>query len=136
MTISLTSYRTPTTTTLDSIFDSLFDPFFESMTIPKKRTASSVNTIVTTEDDKYIISVNAPGLDKEDFNILVTDGVLSVSATGTTTEFGTTSFEKTWILPEAVATDDITAKYIQGILRVHIEKPRQDSPQAATIKVS
>jgi hypothetical protein len=57
MTISLSTYRTPTTTTLDSLFDSLFDPFFESVTIPRKRTASMVNTKVTTEDDKHIISV-------------------------------------------------------------------------------
>jgi HSP20 family molecular chaperone IbpA len=78
MTISLSTYRTPTTNTLDSLFDSLFDPFFESVTIPRKRTASTVNTKVTTEDNKHIISVAAPGLDKEDFNITVTEGTLTV----------------------------------------------------------
>ena len=57
MTISLSTYRTPTTTTFDSLFDSLFDPFFESVTIPRKRTASMVSTKVTTEDDKHIISI-------------------------------------------------------------------------------
>ena len=75
MTISLSTYRTPTTTTFDSLFDSLFDPFFASVTTPTRRT-SAKNTHVSNEDDKYVISVLAPGLDKEDFNITITEGHL------------------------------------------------------------
>ena len=68
MTISLSTYRTPTTTTFDSLFDSLFDPFFASVTTPTRRT-SAKNTHVSNEDDKYVISVLAPGLDKEDLTL-------------------------------------------------------------------
>ena len=136
MTISLSTYRTPTTTTLDSLFDSLFDPFFESVTIPRKRTASMVNTKVTTEDDKHIISVAAPGLDKEDFNITTTEGTLTVQTNKADTEFGTSAFTKTWTLPEGTATDKISAEYNQGILRVTVEKPEVATPETVTIKVS
>ena len=136
MTISLSTYRTPTTTTLDSLFDSLFDPFFESVTIPRKRTASMVNTKVTTEDDKHIISVAAPGLDKEDFNITITEGALTVSTEKTVTDFGTTSFTKTWTLPKGATPDTITADYKQGILRVNVLKPKKEIPETTTIKVS
>ena len=136
MTISLSTYRTPTTTTFDSLFDSLFDPFFESVTIPRKRTASMVSTKVTTEDDKHIISVAAPGLDKEDFHITITEGTLTVQTNKTDTEFGTSAFTKTWTLPEGTTADKISADYNQGILRVTVEKPEVVTPETVTIKVS
>ncbi len=136
MTISLSTYRTPTTTTLDSLFDSLFDPFFESVTIPRKRTTASVNTKVTTEDNKYIISVAAPGLDKEDFNITAAEGTLTVQTDKTVVEFETSPFSKTWTLPEGTTTDKISAEYNQGILRVTVEKPEVTVPETVMIKVS
>ena len=136
MTISLSNYRTPTTNTLDSLFDSLFDPFFESVTIPRKRTTATVNTKVTTEDDKYIISVAAPGLDKEDFKITITEGTLTVQTNKTDTEFGTPAFTKTWALPEGATTDKISAEYNQGILRVAVKKPEITTPETVTIKVT
>ena len=136
MTISLSNYRTPTTTTLDSLFDSLFDPFFESVTIPRKRTTTTVNAKVTTEDDKHIISVAAPGLDKEDFNITITEGTLTVQTSKTVTEFGTSAFTKTWTLPEGTTTDKISADYHQGILRITVEKPETTTPETVTIKVT
>ena len=136
MTISLSTYRTPTTTTFDSLFDSLFDPFFESVTIPRKRTTSTVDTKVTTEDNKHIISVAAPGLDKEDFNITITEGTLTVQTNKTDTEFGTSAFTKTWTLPEGTTSDKFSADYNQGILRVSIEKPEVVTRETVTIKVS
>ena len=136
MTISLSTYRTPTTTTLDSLFDSLFDPFFESVTIPRKRTTTSVNTKVTTEDDKYIISVAAPGLDKEDFKITTTEGTLTVQTDKTVEEFETSAFTRTWTLPEGTSAEKISAEYKQGILRVTVEKPEVAVPETVTIKVS
>tara|TARA_Y100001938_G_scaffold34970_1_gene48052 strand:- start:529 stop:921 length:393 start_codon:yes stop_codon:yes gene_type:complete len=117
-----------------SLFDSLFDPFFASATTPIKKTFST-NTHVSDENDKYIISVAAPGLDKEDFNITVTDGVLSVSTEKTVTEFGTSSFTKTWTLPDGTTIDGVTADYKQGILRVTVPKPEDVVPKTTTIKV-
>jgi len=136
MSISLSTHRTPTTTTLDSLFDSLFDPFFESVVIPRKRTTTTVDTKVTSEDDKYIISVAAPGLDKEDFNITTTEGTLTVQTDKTVAEFETTPFTKSWTLPEGIPPDKISAEYKQGILRVTVEKPEVAVPETVTIKVS
>ena len=134
MTISLSTYRTPTTTTFDSLFDSLFDPFFASATTPIKKTFST-NTHVSNENDKYIISVAAPGLDKEDFNITVSKGKLSVSCEKKETEFGTHSFAKTWTLPEGTTAEAVTAEYNQGILKVNVDKPQPQEPETFTIEV-
>jgi HSP20 family protein len=126
---------TPFTT--HSLFDSLFDPFFESATIPTKKTTNTlVTTKVTTEDDKHIISVAAPGLDKEDFTITTTEGTLTVKTNKTATEFGTSAFTKTWTLPKDTTTDKISADYTQGILRVTVKKPEATVPETVTIKVS
>ena len=95
-----------------------------------------VNTKVTTEDDKHIISVAAPGLDKEDFNITITEGTLTVQTNKTDTEFGTSAFTKTWTLPEGTTPDKISADYHQGILRITVEKPEATVPETVTIKVS
>ena len=119
-----------------SLFDSLFDPFFESVTIPTTRKKSSfVDTKVFDKDDRYIISIAAPGLDKEDFNIAVSEGRLSVSCEKKETEFGTHSFAKTWTLPKGTTTEAITAEYNQGILKVNVDKPQPQEPETFTIEV-
>ena len=118
-----------------SLFDSLFDPLFTTATIPTRKTTST-NTKVSNEEDRFIISVAAPGLDKEDFNITITEGVLTVSTEKTVTDFGTTSFTKTWTLPKGATPDTITADYNQGILRVNVLKPKKEIPETTTIKVS
>jgi len=117
-----------------SLLDSLFDPLFASATTPIKRTFST-NTHVSNESDKYIISVAAPGLDKEDFSITVTDGVLSVSAEKTVTEFETSPFTKTWTLPDGATVEGLKADYKQGILRVTVPKPEDVVPKTTTIEV-
>jgi HSP20 family protein len=118
-----------------SLFDSLFDPLFTTATIPTRKTTST-NTKVSNEEDRFIISVAAPGLDKGDFNITITAGALTVSTEKTVTDFGTTSFTKTWTLPEGATPDAITADYNQGILRVNVLKPKEAIPETTTIKVS
>jgi HSP20 family protein len=115
-----------------SLFDSLFDPLFTTATIPTRKTTST-NTKVSNEKDRFIISVAAPGLDKEDFNISVTDGVLTVAADKATTEF---AFTKTWTLPDGAQTDKISADYKQGILRVNVLKPEVTTPETTTIQVN
>lgn len=135
MTISLAAYRTPTTNRLDNIFDTLFDPFFESVTIPKK-TNPAPDTKVSDEDTQYIISIAAPGLDKKDFDISVKGEILTVRTQKTDTDFGPTSFTKTWALPDGTKATDITAEYQQGILRVNVVKPKAFVAETTTIEVS
>ena len=119
-----------------SLFDSLFDPFFESVTIPTTRKKSSfVDAKVFDKDNKYIISIAAPGLDKEDFNIAVSEGNLSVSCEKKETEFGVHSFAKMWTLPEGTTAEAITAEYNQGILKVNVDKLQPQEPETFKIEV-
>ena len=117
------------TTNTSSLFDSLFDPFFESVTTPTRIKTSFVDTKVLNKENNYVISIAAPGLDKEDFNITIAEGTLTVQTSKTDTEFGTSAFTKTWTLPEGTTADKISAGYNQGILRVTVEKPEVATPE-------
>ena len=135
--MSITMMKPRNFVTPNSLFDNLFDPFFESvLTTPTRMKTSHVDAKVFSEKDKYIISIAAPGLDKEDFSISVTDGVLTVSTEKTVTEFGTSSFTKTWTLPEGTAVVSVTADYKQGILRVTVPKPEETIPKTTTVTVA
>ena len=135
MTATLKTYRTTPLLT-QSFFDSIFDPFFESVTIPTKKVSNTTDTHVSTEDDKYVISVLAPGLEKDDFNITSTEGTLTVGVDKKNTEFGTRAFTKSWTLPDGTTAEDIAARYKQGILRVEIKRTDAATRETVTIKVS
>ena len=123
------------TTNTSSLFDSLFDPFFESVTTPTRIKTSFVDTKVLNKENNYVISIAAPGLDKEDFNISITEGKITISCEGKETEFGSRTFKKFWTLPEGTNPEAVTAEYKQGILNVTVEKPQPQKPETFTIEV-
>ena len=134
--MSITMMKPRNFVTTNSLFDNLFDPFFESvLATPTRMKTSHVDAKVFSEKDKYIISIAAPGLDKEDFNISITDGRISVKCDKKETEFGSRSFAKSWVLPEGTTPENISAEYKQGILKVNVEKSQPQEPETFTIEV-
>lgn len=93
-------------------------------------------------ENEYRLEVAAPGLEKEDFNIEVKDGILKLSASRKTEaeeknekftrkEFGFQSFERNFALPKnAIRLEDIQANYEQGILKVSL--PKQETKETVT----
>ena len=88
---------------------------------------------VKTTGDDMVVYAEIPGMERDDIDIEVTDGVLTirgerVSQTESTEEgwvirersYG--SFERSLVLPEGVEADKITADYKEGILEVHLPK--------------
>jgi HSP20 family protein len=97
----------------------------------KMHTVPSVN--ISESDDKFQISLAAPGLTKEDINVSVQQGVLTISASQkseekestvkfTRREFSYTRFSRSFTLPESVKTDSISANYQNGVLSLEIPK--------------
>jgi len=99
-------------------------------------------------DTDYEIELAAPGLSKEDFEVSVEDGYLSISAEKTQTDeekkdnyirkdFSYNSFKRTLLLPDNVKQDDIKASYHNGVLRMKLVKKNMEAPQSSkTIEVS
>lgn len=127
----------------NNVFDSLFsEALNKNLTINK---VPGVN-ILETETD-YKIELAAPGLTKEDFQINLKKDTLSVWAEKKTTEVEETkdytrrefdyySFARSFVLPESVDGDKITAEYTNGILNITIGKKDESKSATKEIKVS
>ena len=88
---------------------------------------------VSENTDSYDIEIAAPGFKKEDFNVTVENGVLTVSGKSeneekekaknyTRREFSFKSFKQSLTLPGNVDDDQVTANYTNGILTLKLVK--------------
>jgi HSP20 family protein len=96
--------------------------------------------------DNYELEVAAPGFEKEDFEIGVENGLLTISAETsrehheekgnyTRKEFSSTSFTRTFHLPDNVDEDHIKANYKHGLLVIDIRKATQDKTEKKKINI-
>ncbi|MNL35922.1 Spore protein SP21 [compost metagenome] len=127
----------------NNVFDSLFsEALNKNLTVNK---IPGVNILETEAD--YKIELAAPGLTKEDFQINLKKDTLSVWAEKKTTEveagkdytrkeFDYYSFARSFVLPESVDGDKITAEYTNGILNITIGKKDESKSATKEIKVS
>jgi len=99
------------------------------------------------DKDKYVVSVEVPGLKKEDINVVVHEGVLTVSGerksekdvkAGTVhrTERYYGKFSRSVTLPSAVKADQVAASYKDGVLTVEVPKAEEAKPKSIEVKVS
>ena len=88
---------------------------------------------VKETEEAFEVSLAAPGLNKEDFKLSVEDDRLSIRAEQegkneesneryTRKEFSFQSFSRSFLLPENVNSNDISASYENGILKVQLPK--------------
>jgi len=88
-------------------------------------------------EDKFLVELAAPGMEKSDFNVNVETNQLVISAEKKVTEhskedkftrkeFSYSSFKRTFNLPATVDAASIKAKYENGILNVEIPKKDKD----------
>jgi HSP20 family protein len=97
----------------------------------KGRFSAPVN--IEEQAGSYELYLFAPGLSKVDFNISVTDDLLTIgyktpdlvpdeSENWLHKEYRRRSFERSFVLNEKVDTENISAKYEQGVLLVTLPK--------------
>lgn len=112
----------------NNVFDSLF-----SDALNKNYGVNKVpNVNIYENENEYKIELAAPGLSKEDFKIDLKKDNLSVWAEKkvdaanqkdySRKEFEYSSFARSFILPEGVDAEKISAEYINGILTITIGK--------------
>lgn len=128
--------------TITSFFNDFFEPWndwFNDNRFNRALTVPKVNLTETKEN--YTLSVGAPGLHKKDFNIDVTDNLLTVSAEHEDDkevkdekyrrqEFNYSSFSRSFTLPDGVVKDKIEASYDGGVLKIFIPKKETEKPKA------
>jgi HSP20 family protein len=100
--------------------------------------SSTLPAVNIAEDDKnFIVDVAAPGFKKDDFKIHVEDDILTISAETkneieegnnrnySRREYSYSSFTRSFQLPDNAKDDQISAKYMDGILHLTIPKSEQ-----------
>lgn len=111
--------------TLD--FDKIFKGF-EHTTLPA--------TNIKETEDAFEVELSVPGFNKEDFNLKLDNELLTISAKVedkqeettdkyTRREFRSQSFSRTFTLSETIATEEINAKYDNGILKITLPKNKE-----------
>lgn len=103
---------------------------------------------VHEEKDHYLVTVAAPGLEKEDFNIEIDNNIITISASAekeheeekkkySRREYSYSSFSRSFTLPSDVNADSINATYEKGILSLTLpkkEEVREETGKKITIK--
>jgi len=126
----------------DYNFNSLVDRFFNDddvLSYPttfEKRYTNLGSVNVKELDDKIVLDFQVPGFNKNDIDISVEGNRLNICGNIEETseenenyyrkEFKKTSFERSFIIPENVNMDDITATSKNGILTIEIRTKRKE----------
>ena len=121
---------------IPSLLDDFFGRDWLDSTMADWRTSGSTLPAVNVQEtnDDYMIEVAAPGMKRDDFKIELDNNVLTISSQQedsheekdgnyTRREFSYQSFKRSFSLPQnRVKGDEITAKYVDGILRITVPK--------------
>ncbi|WGK64248.1 Hsp20/alpha crystallin family protein [Croceiramulus getboli] len=128
---------------LPSIFDDMFKTDWLGGTTNVNSIGVSIPAVnIIENDDDFKVEVAAPGMSKEDFNIELDNDMLTIAVEKqennehsekdryTRREFSYTHFKRAFSLPETVKSEDIAAKYEDGVLRITLPKREEAKVQA------
>jgi HSP20 family protein len=115
----------------------------ESMTLADW--APSVD--ISETDSEYRIQVELPGVDKKGVKVSVHEGVLEISGERKTEREEKTEklhrveraygrFARSFVLPENVDENGVSAKYKDGVLDVRVQKAEEAKPRSIEVKVA
>lgn len=109
------------------LFDEMFeDPFFS-------KSSKLMKTDIKENENDYTIEVDLPGYSKEDIQITVDDGYLTVSANTSKEDEDTSSkyvkreryygeYSRSFYVGNDVETEDVKASFRNGILKLEVPK--------------
>ena len=114
------------------VFDNLFDDFF---TTDSQGTSSVMKTDIVEKDGNYELSIEVPGVKKEDIQMELKDGYLNVTASHNTNkedkdkegriirqERVSGSYSRSFYVGNDVRTEDVKASFNNGELVVTVPK--------------
>jgi HSP20 family protein len=127
---------------LQSEVNRVFDAFFGNGVAPQRRWVPAMDLIET--DDSLVLRADLPGMRREDVDIEIKDGVLTVAgerhadheekAEGfyrVERAFG--RFSRSLTLPDGIDADSVTADFTDGVLEVRVPKPEERKPHRVQI---
>jgi HSP20 family protein len=138
-------------TTLQHEIDRVFGDFFPSFDLTKFRDSTDIGALVpkidfSESDASYELAVEVPGVADKDLEVSVKNGVLKIKGEKKKeTEEKTKDFirtERTYgsycramALPEDADEPKITAKYVDGVLRIVMPKSPEAKSKSHKIEI-
>lgn len=128
------------TRSLFDAFDSLFKPVFFDET-------REMRTDIQETENGYQLDIEMPGFKKDEINVSLEDGYLTVSGTKKTTEENkkdggkylrkerSESFQRSYYVGDDMQEDSIKAKYENGVLSLSLPKSEPKKVQSRTITI-
>ena len=125
-------------------FSDFFNDLFENMSVPELKGSTVPHVNISETDENFTLEMAAPGLKKEDFNVKVENDMLTISSEKkeessekkgkyTRKEFSYSSFLRSFTLPEMVNSENISANYEDGIIKVILPKKEEAKPKAPKV---
>lgn len=134
--MTLMKYNRPSNERVPKRFSDIMDEFFNDA-LSSRRDNFVPSIDISETDDQFQISAQLPGMEKDDININLENGRLSISGERSfekeeqgkkyhrvETKFG--SFERSFQLPDNVDEDSISATYENGLLDISIDKSEEE----------
>ena len=134
---------------LDDVFNrfpNMFDRWARLAGSGEKGVGWSPSVDISETEQEYLIRASLPAVKKEDVNVTVEDGMLTVSGERRQQEerkdekfhkiesfYGT--FSRSFSLPEGTEPAAIRAESKDGVLTIHVPKIKAEAKKPTTIKV-
>lgn len=123
-----------------SLIDKVFD--LDSDFFPARLGINVPTANITETPKEFKLELAAPGLERSDFDVVVDNHMLKISAEKeedkketegdySRREYSFNSFSRSFALPENIKEGDIDARYENGVLKVSIPKVKQTSVKAS-----
>lgn len=141
-------FNQPSLKSLNSFFENILTDFPAVETSKNQNSGFNFPPVNISESkDNYELEFNVPGRNKEDFKITVDKNILTVSfekkeeskdenKKQIKKEFTLQPFKRSFTLDEKVISDNIAAKYENGLLTLSIPKKEEVKVEAKQIAVN
>jgi HSP20 family protein len=118
-------------------------PNYENFSIPAVNIFENLTT--------FVVELAVPGLTKEDFTIEIEENLLKVASEVkketetsdtnadvryTRKEFSFSNFKRTFTLPENIKSEDVKAKYENGVLQIALPKKEEEKELKKMVEIS
>jgi HSP20 family protein len=131
--------------TFQTDINRVFDTFFGGANGASRRWVPPMDLVET--DDQLVLKADLPGLERDDVNVEIKDGVLTVSGERKAEHEETKNgyhrverayggFSRSLALPRGVDAEQVQAEFDKGVLEVLIPKPAERRPHRVEIGAS
>ena len=127
-------------------FDKMFENFFHDNFVTDS-TSFNPPVDMVENDENYLITVELPGLSKDDVNMTIKDNMMTISGSKKNryesendskhrieSSFG--SFSRSFRLPKSIDRENVKANFESGVLSISMPKVEEAKPTVIEIEAN